>query len=42
MSKAQINRSLREQEQANRKISRLRRHGTRRVLPAARAQGGES
>lgn len=30
MSKAQINRSLSEQEQANRKINRLRRHGTRR------------
>lgn len=30
MSTAQINRSLREQEAANRKINRLRRHGTRR------------
>lgn len=30
MSKSQVNRSLYEQEQAHRKLTRLRRHGTRR------------
>ncbi|WP_157659887.1 hypothetical protein [Burkholderia ubonensis] len=30
MSKSQLNRSLHEQETANRKINRLRHHGTRR------------